>query len=106
MKKIKIDFNFIQNAVYNSKSKYINVGNFPEKNKGFISVNLDKFIKNNKINYWIFGHSHINFGNKIYNTNCVSNQLGYVICSNYNEEENIDLILKQKTHLIQKNFLF
>ena len=42
------------------------------------TVELEEYIKNSGIDYWIFGHSHYNVDVKIGNTNCVSNQLGYV----------------------------
>jgi predicted phosphodiesterase len=110
-------FNFIQNAVYNSKASHIiiathhipshqlNIGNFPIESKGFTSVNLDKFIKKNKkIEYWIFGHSHINFDKKLYNTNCISNQLGYVYL-NKNENDESEFILETKdTFNLEKFF--
>ena len=45
---------------------------------GAFTVELEEYIKNSGIDYWIFGHSHYNVDVKIGNTNCVSNQLGYV----------------------------
>ena len=29
------------------------------------------------VDYWIYGHSHVNIDKMIGNTRCVSNQLGY-----------------------------
>lgn len=45
---------------------------------GAFTVELEEFIQNNPIDYWIFGHSHYNVDAKIGNTQCLSNQLGYV----------------------------
>lgn len=46
-------------------------------NGGF-TVELEEYIKDTGINYWIYGHSHNNADVKIGSTWCVSNQLGYV----------------------------
>lgn len=46
-------------------------------NGGF-TVELQDYIKDSGIDYWIYGHSHHNVDVKIGNTWCVSNQLGYV----------------------------
>ena len=42
-------------------------------------INLDKFIENSDIEYWIFGHTHYNGGSGTYigNTLMLCNQLGY-----------------------------
>ena len=40
-----------------------------------------------RIDYWIYGHSHRNIDRIIGNTQCVSNQLGYV---NHGESESFD----------------
>ena len=42
-------------------------------------INLDKFIENSDIEYWIFGHTHYNGGSGTYigNTLLLCNQLGY-----------------------------
>ena len=45
---------------------------------GAFTVELEDFIQNSPIDYWIFGHSHYNVDAKIGNTYCLSNQLGYV----------------------------
>ena len=45
---------------------------------GAFTVELDAFIANSRINYWIYGHSHRNIDKTIGSTKCVSNQLGYV----------------------------
>ena len=45
---------------------------------GAFTVELEDYIKNSGINYWIYGHSHYNVDVEIGNTRCVSNQLGYV----------------------------
>lgn len=45
---------------------------------GAFTVELGNYIAGSRINYWIYGHSHRNIDRKIGNTQCVSNQLGYV----------------------------
>ncbi len=45
---------------------------------GAFTVELGNYIADSRINYWIYGHSHRNIDNTIGNTQCVSNQLGYV----------------------------
>lgn len=45
---------------------------------GAFTVELRNFIKNSPINIWIYGHSHRNIDKIIGNTQCISNQLGYV----------------------------
>lgn len=58
--------------------------NYPEKyvgsdiNEAF-AVDLDSFIIDNSIGYWIYGHHHSNRSDfKIGNTKMLTNQLGYV----------------------------
>ncbi len=46
-------------------------------NGGF-TVELEDYIKDSGIDFWIYGHSHYNADVKIGSTMCVSNQLGYV----------------------------
>lgn len=45
---------------------------------GAFTVELGNFIADSRINYWIYGHSHRNINKVIGNTQCMSNQLGYV----------------------------
>ncbi|MDE5628657.1 MAG: metallophosphoesterase [Muribaculaceae bacterium] len=45
---------------------------------GAFTSELDVFIANSRIDYWIYGHSHRNINKTIGNTQCVSNQLGYI----------------------------
>ncbi len=45
---------------------------------GAFTSELGNFIADSRINYWIYGHSHRNIDVIIGNTQCVSNQLGYV----------------------------
>jgi len=45
---------------------------------GAFTVELEEYIKASPISYWIYGHSHRNIDKQIGNTQCVSNQLGYV----------------------------
>ncbi len=48
------------------------------KANGAFIVELEEFIRNSGIDYWIYGHSHYNVDVQIGRTKCVSNQLGYV----------------------------
>lgn len=41
-------------------------------------VELEGYIKECGVDYWIYGHSHYNVDMRIGETWCVSNQLGYV----------------------------
>lgn len=45
---------------------------------GAFTVELQDYIHTSGIDYWIFGHSHYNVDVTIGNTQCISNQLGYV----------------------------
>ena len=42
---------------------------------GAFTVELEDYIKDSGIDYWIYGHSHYNVDVEIGNTKCVSNQL-------------------------------
>lgn len=48
------------------------------KANGAFTVELENYIKDSGIDFWIYGHSHYNVDVMIGNTKCVSNQLGYV----------------------------
>lgn len=48
------------------------------KANGAFTVELEDYIKNSDIEYWIYGHSHYNKDVQIGKTKCVTNQLGYV----------------------------
>lgn len=54
---------------------------------GAFTVELEDYIKDSGIDFWIFGHSHYNVDKVIGLTLCVSNQLGYVF---HNEHESFD----------------
>ncbi|MEM8522925.1 metallophosphoesterase [Flavobacterium sp. PL12] len=84
---------FIKKAVQESNDKKTIVvthhaptfSHYPEKyadskiNEAFAS-NLDFFIENNTIDYWIYGHHHCNVCDfQIENTKLLTNQLGYII---------------------------
>lgn len=45
---------------------------------GAFTVELDEFIADHRIDYWIYGHSHRNIKAQIGETLIMSNQLGYV----------------------------
>lgn len=82
---------FIEKAVTESKASKIIVATHhvpsfelmsPEfKNSsinGAFTSELGNFIADSRIACWIYGHSHRNINKTIGNTQCVSNQLGYV----------------------------
>ena len=48
------------------------------KANGAFTVELEDYITDSGIDYWIYGHSHRNIDKMIGTTQCVSNQLGYV----------------------------
>ena len=48
------------------------------KANGAFTVELEDYIKDSGIDYWIYGHSHYNVDVTIGSTQCISNQLGYV----------------------------
>lgn len=48
------------------------------KANGAFTIELEDYITNSSIDYWIYGHSHYNKDVVVGNTHCVSNQLGYV----------------------------
>lgn len=87
---------FIKDALKNSKAKYkivvthhlpSNILNNPQYynspyNEGFV-VELQDYIKTCGADYWIFGHSHYNSNKIIGNTQCLSNQIGYVMTNEH-----------------------
>lgn len=83
---------FIKNAVAKSTAKHKivvshHVPSFrmlcpkfkDSKANGAFTVELEDYIEESGVGYWIYGHSHYNIDMRIGNTRCVSNQLGYVI---------------------------
>ncbi len=50
---------------------------------GAFNVELEDYIKESGINYWIYGHSHRNIDKTIGSTQCLSNQLGYVFAGEH-----------------------
>lgn len=54
---------------------------------GAFTVELEDYIKEADIDFWIFGHSHYNVDKVIGKTTCISNQLGYVF---HNEHSSFD----------------
>ena len=50
---------------------------------GAFTVELENFIKDSGIDYWIYGHSHRNIDKVIGKTQCISNQLGYVFANEH-----------------------
>ncbi len=87
---------FIKTAVANSKAEIIIVvtHHVPSEmlsspdfkgsqiNGAFVSEQFD-FIESSLIDYWIYGHSHRNIDGVIGNTQCLSNQLGYVFANEH-----------------------
>ena len=64
------------------------------KANGAFLVELEDYINESGIDYWIFGHSHYNVDNKIGKTRCTSNQLGYVFHGEhetFNPKKSIEL---------------
>ena len=61
--------------------------NAPSLPKAKLTDELEDYIKDSGIDYWIYGHSHYNVDVEIGNTKCVSNQLGYVF---HGEHESFD----------------
>ncbi|MDR1938479.1 MAG: metallophosphoesterase [Tannerellaceae bacterium] len=93
-------FHFIQQEVAKSEADHIivvthHVPSFQlaspdfggSKINGAFTVELESFIENSPIEYWIYGHSHRNIDKVIGKTQCVSNQLGYVF---HNEHYTFD----------------
>ncbi|MGI6224304.1 MAG: metallophosphoesterase [Prevotella sp.] len=87
---------FIQKAVAESKARHkvVVTHHVPSfrmqqakfkgsKANGAFNVELQDYIKDSGIDYWIYGHSHYNTDVVIGNTKCVSNQLGYVFADEY-----------------------
>ena len=55
------------------------------KANGAFIVELEDYIAESDIDFWIYGHSHTNMDTNIGGTQCVSNQLGYIF-SNEHED--------------------
>ena len=91
---------FIEKAVSESQAKHIVVATHHVPSfqlvspdfkgspiNGAFTAELGNFIAYSRIDYWIYGHSHRNIDRIIGNTQCVSNQLGYV---SHGESESFD----------------
>lgn len=50
---------------------------------GAFTSELKELIKENRIDYWIYGHSHRNIDKTIGRTRCICNQLGYVFANEH-----------------------
>lgn len=81
--------NFIENKDVSKKSIIVTHHvptwqHYPAKYKNSpineaFAANLDTMIEHSEVNYWIYGHSHVNVKKfNIGNTKLMSNQLGYV----------------------------
>ena len=55
------------------------------KANGAFTVELEDYITDSGIDYWIYGHSHTNINARIGNTQCLSNQLGYVFSNEHQD---------------------
>ena len=53
------------------------------KANGAFTVELEDYIADSGIDYWIYGHSHTNIDARIGHTQCLSNQLGYVFSNEH-----------------------
>lgn len=93
-------FHFLQEEVSKSVAEHIivvthHVPSFQlsspdyagSKISGAFTVELEQYIENSPVEYWIYGHSHRNVNKVIGRTKCVSNQLGYVF---HNEHHTFD----------------
>lgn len=82
---------FIQKSVESSMAKHIivvthHVPSFRLSSPDFagstingaFTVELEDYIQTNRVDYWIYGHSHRNIDKQIGHTQCITNQLGYV----------------------------
>lgn len=91
---------FIKKAVVESRAKYkvivshhvpsfrMQCPKFADSlANGAFTVELEDYIKEADIDFWIFGHSHYNVDKVIGKTTCISNQLGYVF---HNEHSSFD----------------
>lgn len=89
-------FGFIKKAVEESTAKYKvvvthHVPSFqlcaPEFEgsplNGAFTVELEDYIKDSGIDFWIYGHSHRNIDKVIGSTSCICNQLGYVFAKEH-----------------------
>jgi hypothetical protein len=50
---------------------------------GAFTVELEDYIMNSEVDYWIYAHSHRNINKVIGKTHCISNQLGYVFANEH-----------------------
>ena len=89
-------FSFLRNAVADSKAAHRIVvthhvpsfrmlcpKHIGSRINGAFTVELEGYIKDSGIEYWIYGHSHYNVDVEIGQTKCVSNQLGYVFADEH-----------------------
>lgn len=53
-------------------------------------TDLDAFIENSRIDYWVYGHSHTNIDCQVGNTKIVCNQLGYADWEEHKHGFNFD----------------
>lgn len=53
-------------------------------NDAFV-VELHPMIFDNKIDYWLYGHTHENIDGEINGTKIISNQFGYIFTEDFNE---------------------
>lgn len=92
--------NFIKKAITESNAKYkvvvthhvpsfrMQCPKFADSlANGAFTVELQDYIEQSNIDFWIYGHSHYNVDRVIGKTKCLSNQLGYVF---HREHESFD----------------
>lgn len=66
------------------------------KANGAFTVELEDYIQESGIDYWIYGHSHNNIDVEIGKTQCVSNQLGYVFATEHEDFDSGKCITMEK----------
>lgn len=89
-------FQFLDESVKSSKAQHIIVASHHvpsyelnalefkgSRLNGAFAVEMGDYIAASSINYWIYGHSHRNINHCIGKTQCVSNQLGYVLANEH-----------------------
>ena len=82
---------FIQRAVKESTAKHVVVvthhapslltvatEHLTSPLRSAFATDLNYLMEDGRIDYWVYGHSHTNINCKVYNTEIICNQLGYV----------------------------
>lgn len=56
-----------------------------ENSRICLHMQLIAILSRTGVDYWIYGHSHTNIDARIGNTQCLSNQLGYVFSNEHQD---------------------